>query len=142
MTYYIALAFIALIVEFSTGTFWLLPCAVVLFGVALLIHIAPDASVGMQALTMLMLGLVCFPLAKFLKSKTQKHEDNSLNNPLTKYVGYNGVVTKAFEDGKGEVSVADSLWEAQCKSHHSLEKGTVIKVLKTHESSILEVEPE
>jgi membrane protein implicated in regulation of membrane protease activity len=140
MLYYIIAAAVFGITELATGTFWLLALAIVSALMAGLLWVFPDINLACHLITIGILGVVTYKvMARYKGFKKEPKED--LNNPLMRYLGYSGVVTKIYEENRIQVSVADSLWDAVVTGEHAgLVVGTRITVVGFSSSAVMTVE--
>jgi membrane protein implicated in regulation of membrane protease activity len=141
MILYIIAAAIFGIAELMTGTFWLVAVAVVCSLMAGVLWVFPDINLFCHLIT---LGILSFSTYKVMKRyrgfDIPAKED--LNNPLLRYVGYEGRVVSDAEDGKVRVSVADTQWTAVGLDESvRYFKGQKIKVVSASLSAVLTIVP-
>lgn len=75
---------------------------------------------------------------KIILKKTDKTEDSGLNNRMAQYVGQIYQVYEPIVDGRGKISVGDTLWLASAKT--DIPANTAVKVTGVR-GTMLEVEP-
>ena len=99
----------------------------------------PEAAPPLLGLVFAVLSVISvFAGKKIMLKKTDKDEDSGLNNRMAQYVGKIYKVYEPIADGRGKISVGDTLWLASAKT--DIAANTSVKVIGIS-GTTLEVEP-
>ncbi|MBO4520990.1 MAG: NfeD family protein [Alphaproteobacteria bacterium] len=100
--------------------------------------IFPSATPSLLGFIFAILSVISVFVGKKIMLKKTGNEDNGLNNRMAQYIGQVYQVYEPIVDGRGKISVGDTLWLAVAKA--DIAAGTSVKVTGVH-GTTLEVEP-
>ncbi len=98
----------------------------------------PTASPALLGAIFAALSVISVFVGRKIMSKKQTPVDNELNNRGAQYIGQIYQVYEPIVDGRGKISVGDTLWLAAAKTN--IEANTAVKVIGIR-GTTLEVEP-
>ena len=98
----------------------------------------PTISPALSGAVFAILSVISVFVGRKIMSKKQTKTDNDLNNRGAQYIGKIYQVYEPIVDGRGKISVGDTLWLAEAKTN--IEAKTSVKVIGVH-GTTLEVEP-
>lgn len=98
----------------------------------------PSASPELLGAVFAVLSIISVIIGRKIIGKKQKETKNSLNNRAGNYIGQVFQVYEPITDGRGKVSVGDTLWLASAKT--DIAANTSVKVTGV-KGTFLEVEP-
>lgn len=99
--------------------------------------LAPNLSPEVLGAIFAVLSVIAVIVGKKIVAKKEPPE-TTLNNRMNSYIGQTFQAYEAFKDGRGKVSVGDSLWLALAKT--DIPTDTAVKVIGV-KGTYLEVEP-
>lgn len=98
----------------------------------------PAASPALLGFVFAVLSVISVFAGKKVMGKKTDEPDSGLNNRTAQYVGQVYQVYEPITDGRGKISVGDTLWLASAKK--DIAAGTAVKVTGVR-GTMLEVEP-
>ena len=98
----------------------------------------PTAAPALLGFIFAVLSVISVFVGKKVMLKKNGNEDTGLNNRMGQYIGQVYQVYEPIVDGRGKISVGDTLWLASCKTN--IPANTAVKVTGVR-GTMLEVEP-
>ena len=98
----------------------------------------PSASPALLGFIFAVLSVISVFAGKKVMAGKKDEPDSGLNNRMAQYVGQVYQVYEPITDGRGKISVGDTLWLAAAKT--DIAAGTAVKVTGIR-GTMLEVEP-
>lgn len=98
----------------------------------------PSASGSFLGVAFAVLSVISIYVGKKVIMKKSGRSDPELNNRMSQYIGKIYPVYEPVINGRGKISVSDTLWLATAKT--DIAAGTAVKVVGAH-GTTLEVEP-
>ncbi len=98
----------------------------------------PAASPALLGFVFAVLSVISVFVGKKIMAGKKDEPDSGLNNRMAQYVGQVYQVYEPVVDGRGKISVGDTLWLASAKT--DIAAGTAVKVTGVR-GTMLEVEP-
>jgi len=98
----------------------------------------PSATPSVLGFIFAVLSVISVFAGKKVMSKKTDEPDSGLNNRMAQYIGQIYQVYEPIVDGRGKISVGDTLWLASAKTDIAV--GTAVKVTGIR-GAMLEVEP-
>lgn len=100
--------------------------------------LAPAASPELLGAVFAVLSIISVIIGRKIMGKKQEETKNSLNNRAGNYIGQVFQVYEPITDGRGKISVGDTLWLASAKT--DIAANTPVRVTGVR-GTFLEVEP-
>lgn len=100
--------------------------------------IFPSAAPAFLGFIFAVLSVISVFVGKKIMLKKSGNEDTGLNNRMVQYIGQVYQVYEPIVDGRGKISVGDTLWLASART--DIAANTAVKVVGVH-GTTLEVEP-
>lgn len=134
-----AVAFICLILELTSGDFFIMCFAI---GAAVTAAVAPFTSFYVQLAVLAVVSVVClFTVRPVALRWFHKNDPNRVSN-ADALLGREGRVNEAIEaDGYGRVAIDGDVWKAKSANKAAIPVGKNVKVV-ARESTIITVEVE
>lgn len=98
----------------------------------------PSAAPSVLGFVFAVLSVISVFVGKKIMAKKADEPDSGLNNRMAQYIGQVYQVYEPIVDGRGKISVGDTLWLASAKTDIAV--GTAVKVTGIR-GAMLEVEP-
>ena len=98
----------------------------------------PDATPALLGFIFAVLSVISVVIGKKVMGKKADEPDSGLNNRMAQYVGQVYQVYEPIVDGRGKISVGDTLWLASAKT--DIAADTAVRVTGIR-GTMLEVEP-
>ena len=98
----------------------------------------PSASASVLGFVFAILSVISVFVGKRVMGRKTDEQDSGLNNRMAQYVGQVYQVYEPIMDGRGKISVGDTLWLASAKT--DIAAGASVKVTGVR-GTMLEVEP-
>lgn len=142
MIFYVISAVVFGIAELLLGSFWLWSAVIVSGSMAVEMFVFPEINIYCELISICIFASFTYFVLKRYKG-LRKDPKESLNNPLAKYLGYEGIVTRNFSCGRGQVYVAATLWEAVMEEGNQFDMvdGSKIRVIGVSNSAVMTVIP-
>lgn len=126
-------------IEIATPGIFFIWIGIGAFITGIIAAIFPSAAPSLLGFIFAVLSVISvFIGKKIMLKKTGKEEDSGLNNRMAQYIGQTYQVFEPIVDGRGKISVGDTLWLATSKTN--IAANTSVKVTGVH-GTALEVEP-
>lgn len=136
--WWLSAGMVLMVLEIITPGIFFLWIGIGAFITGLIAAIVPSASPELLGVIFAVLSVISVITGRKIIGKKQEETKNSLNNRAANYIGQVFQVYEPIVDGRGKISVGDTLWLACAKTDIAV--NTSVKVTGVR-GTFLEVEP-
>ncbi len=136
--WWLSFGMVLMVLEIITPGIFFLWIGIGAFITGCVAAVFPAASTTLLGVVFAVLSIISVLIGRKVIGKQQDIPDTGLNNRAAQYIGQIYPVYEAIIDGRGKISVGDTLWQASAKTNIPVNKS--VKVIGVN-GTILEVTP-
>ncbi|MBR1777701.1 MAG: NfeD family protein [Alphaproteobacteria bacterium] len=136
--WWLSAAAVLMVLEIITPGIFFMWIGIGAFITGVISALIPSAAPAFLGFVFAILSVISVFVGKKVMSKKTNTEENGLNNRAAQYIGRTYQVYEPITDGRGKISVGDTLWLASAKTN--IAANTAVKVIGVN-GTMLEVEP-
>lgn len=129
---------VLMVLEIVTPGIFFMWIGIGAFVTGLIAAVFPSAAPALLGFIFAVLSVISVFAGKKITLKKENNEDSGLNNRMGQYIGQVYQVYEPIVDGRGKISVGDTLWLACANTN--IDANTSVKVVGIR-GTMLEVEP-